>query len=270
MKCTKTASFAQWLRLEPRLTVIALAVGGIVLAIGSARAQGVVLPLPAQDQQTISAQLGPGVVGTALPSTPIQDATVYFPLQDRTPTYQVTSGRNAGNRQTLGLVRTHRPNGRAAWRFQMAPSLAGFIRQTPEGDLVMPTVNDPDEGVIVITTPANPFVPKGMQPGETRTYSQQVSVNYLDDPTDQRYSGSLNGSYTYVGTYQVTVPAGTYPAVLFRITCEGKVGPAHTQNTAYNFFAPGVGVVAMIMQEDVSAFWIYNIDSTSGKILLTR
>jgi hypothetical protein len=134
----------------------------------------------------------------------------------------------------------------------------------------MPTVNDPGEGVIVITTPANPFVPKGMQPGETRTYTQQVSVNYLDDPTDQRYSGSLNGSYTYVGTYQVTVPAGTFPAVLFRIFCEGKVGPAHTQNTAYNFFAPGVGMVAMIMREDVSAFWIYNIDSTSGKILLTR
>jgi hypothetical protein len=90
--------------------------------------------------------------------------------------------------------------------------------------------------VVVVTTPANPFVPKGMQPGETRTYTQQVSVNYLDDPSDQRYSGSINGTYTYVGTYQVTVPAGTFPAVLFRVKCEGKVGPAHTVNTGYNFF----------------------------------
>jgi hypothetical protein len=242
----------------------------LALAAPSARAQGVVLPLPPQDQQMITAQLGPGVVGNALPSLPIGDASTYFPLQERAPTYQVTTGRNAGNTQTLGLMKAHRPNGNVAWRFQMSPSLAGFIRQTPEGDLVMPAVNDPGEGVVVVTTPANPFVPKGMQPGETRSYSQQVSVNYLDDPTDQRYSGTLNGTYTYVGTYQVTVPAGTYQAVLFRVKCEGKVGPAHTQNTAYNFFAPGVGMVAMIMQEDVSAFWIYNIDSTAGKVLMSR
>jgi hypothetical protein len=236
----------------------------------SARAQGVVLPLPPEDQQMISNQLGAGVVGSAVPSNQIQDSSIYFPLQERSPTYQVISGRNAGNTQTLGLVKAHRPNGRVAWRFQMSPSLAAFIRQTPEGDLVMPSVTDPGEGVVVVTTPANPFVPKGMQPGETRAYSQQVSVNYLDDPTDQKYSGTLNGTYTYVGTYQVTVPAGTYQAVLIRVKCEGRVGPAHTRNTAYNFFAPGVGMVAMIMQEDVSAFWIYNIDSTAGKVLMSR
>ena len=45
--------------------------------------QGVVLPLPPEDQQNITAQLGPGVVGIALPSQPIADPSVYFPLQDR-------------------------------------------------------------------------------------------------------------------------------------------------------------------------------------------
>jgi hypothetical protein len=73
-----------------------------------------------------------------------------------------------------------------------------------------------------------------------------------------------------VGTYQVTVPAGTFPAILFRVKCQGKVGPAQTQNTAYNFFTPGVGQVAMIMQEDVAALWIFHIDSTTGKVLLSR
>ena len=109
-----------------------------------------------------------------------------------------------------------------------------------------------------------------MQPGETRSYTQQVQVNYLDDPSDQRYAGSINGTYTYIGTYQVTVPAGTFPAVLFRVKCEGKVGPAHTQNTGYNFFAPGVGMVAMILEEDVTAFWLFNIDSTTGKVLMAQ
>jgi hypothetical protein len=134
----------------------------------------------------------------------------------------------------------------------------------------MPAVSDPGEGVAVVTTPANPFVPKGMQPGETRSFSQQVSVNYLDDPGDQRYSGSLSGTYTYLGTYQVTVPAGSFPAILFRAKSEGKVGPAHTSDTAYSFFAQNVGLVAMITQEDVTAFWLFHINTTTGKVLMSK
>src|SRR5271155_1805500 len=251
-------------------TYVAVMLGLLLFTSGLARAQGVVLPLPPEDQQNITAQFGPNVVGAALPSQPITDPSVYFPLQEKAQQFQVVAGPHAGTVQTLGLWQARRPGGRKAWRFQMTPSLAGFMRETEQGDIIMAALTDSGEGVVVVTTPANPFIPKGMQPGETRSYTQQVSVNYLDDPSDQRYSGTINGTYTYLGTYQVTVPAGTFPSILFRVQCEGKVGPAHTQNTAYNFFAPGVGVVAMIMQEDVSAFWIYNIDSTSGKILLTR
>ena len=83
-------------------------------------------------------------------------------------------------------------------------------------------------------------------------------------------SSRADSSRAYVGTYQVTVPAGTFPAVLFRVKCEGRVGPAHTQNTGYNFFAPGVGMVAMILEEDVTAFWLFNIDSTTGKVLMSK
>jgi hypothetical protein len=245
------------------------AIGILLLTLGTARTQGVVLPLPPEDQQKISAQLGTGVVGKPLPSEPIEDVSVYFPLREKTYTFRVMSGHNAGKSQTLGLVKARLPSGEVAWRFQLSPSLTSFIAQTLLGDLTMPALIDVKEGVVVITTPANPFVPKGMKPGETRSYSQQVSVNYLDDPSDQEYSGSLSGTYTYVGTYQVTVPAGTFAAILLRVKCQGKVGPAHTQNTAYNFFAPGIGEVAMIMQEDVEAFWIYHIDSTSGKVLMS-
>jgi hypothetical protein len=241
----------------------------LAIGIGIARAQEIVLPLPPEDSQRINAKLGSGVVGSPLPSKPIGDTAVYFPLRDWALTYQVTAGSHVGNVETLGLKKAIRPSGQPAWRFQFTPSLAGFLRQGPTGDLMMPAVSDAGEGVVVVSTPANPFITKGMKPGETRTYSQQVSVNYLDDPSDQRYSGSLNGTYTYLGTYQVTVPAGTYPAVLFRVKFDGKVGPAHTRDTQYNFFAPGVGLIAMITQEDVEAFWIYNVDTSTGKVLLT-
>ena len=242
----------------------------LVLGAASARAQGVVMPLPAADQQRINALLGPGVVGKALPSEPIGDSSVYFPLQNRELHYQVTSGKNSGKTQSLGLGQARRPGGKEGWRFQVSPTISGFIRRTEEGDLLMPAVVDGGEGVVIVTTPANPFVLKGMKPGESRAFTQQVAVNHLDDPADLDYSGSLSGSFTYVGTYQVTVPAGTFPAVLFRLAVDGKVGPAHTQDTAYYFFAPNTGVVAMITQEDATAFWLIHIDSASGKVLTSQ
>jgi len=202
-----------------------------MFAAGTAHAQGVVLPLPPEDAQRINSMLGAGVVGNAVPSKPITDAATYFPLQKKSMTYQVTSGPNAGNTQTLGLGRRSRPSGPQAWRFQFSPSLAGYLTQSVDGALIMPAVSDSGEGVVVVSTPTNPFVPKGMNPGETRSFSQQVSVNYLDNPSDQRYSGSVSGTYTYMGTYQVTVPAGTYNADLIRVKFSGKVGPANTKDT---------------------------------------
>lgn len=233
---------------------------------GSAFGDDPVLPLPAADQAEISRLLGPDVVGKPLPSKPITSSSAYFPLKEKSSVYQVTSGSHKGNQQTLRTLKGKRPGGNDAWRFELSPSLTAFLNAT-EGSLLMPAVSDPGEGVIVVTTPANPFLLEGMKPGESRKFSQKVSVNYLDDPTDQRYSGNLNGTYTYVGTYEVKVPAGTFPAVLLSVYCEGKVGPAHTDDTAYYFFAPGQGVVAMISQEDVEAFWVIHIDTSSGKVL---
>jgi hypothetical protein len=246
------------------------ALGLVLLASCVAHAQGVVLPLPPEDQQKIIAQLGPGVVGKALPSEVIENTSIYFPLRNKSLIYQIASGPNAGKSESTEIAKVKRPSGKSAWRFRLSPSLIGFIAQTGDGELVMPAVSDPGEGVVVVTKPANPFLPKGMKPGETRSFSQTVSVNYLDDPTDQDYSGSLNGTYTYVGTYQVTVPAGTFAAILFRAKSEGKVGPAHTNDTAYSFFAPRVGLVAMIMQEDATAFWLFHVDTTTGKVLKSK
>lgn len=256
-----------------RTTLLALLLFNALLDIvplaRASSADGPVLQLPPEDQQELAARLGPGVVGKALPSAPITDVSVYFPLHDRVMTYQVTAGPNAGRVQTLSVGRGKRPNGTVAWRFGLAPSLAGFLRQTANGDLLMPAVSDSGEGVVVVTTPPNPFLLNGIQPGDSRTIAQSVAVNYLDDPTSRDYSGSLNATYTYVGTYQVTVPAGTYDAALVRLRCVGKVGPADTTDTAYYLFAPRVGVVGMVTQEDVAAFWIIHIDSRAGKVLIS-
>jgi len=240
-----------------------------VSSVGQARAQGTVLPLPPADQQQLAANLGAGVVGAALPSETIGNAAAYFPLNEKTFVFQVTSGSNSGKTQNLVLKKARRPGGTESWRFNFAPSLAAFI--SPKGgDLIMPAISDVDEGVIVVTTPANPFVLTGMKPGESRSFRQKVSVNYLDDPTKRDWGGRLNATYTYLGTYSLTLPAGAFPAILIRFAYKGKVGPADVVYTAWYFFAKDIGLVAMVNLEDVSAFWIYHNDTTIGKVLAVK
>ena len=55
-----------------------------------------------------------------------------------------------------------------------------------------------------------------------------------------------------------------------RAKVEGKIGPAHTHAMSYNFFAPGVGLIAMILQQKITAFWIYNKNGAGGKVLVAR
>ena len=66
------------------------------------------------------------------------------------------------------------------------------------------------------------------------------------------------------------MPAGTFDAIPLRVTTDGKIGPADTHYSSYSFFARGVGLVAMILQARVTAFWIYNINSAGGKVLVSR
>jgi len=253
-----------------RLAAGAVVVLAMVSSAGETRAQGPVLPLPAADQRTVAEHLGAAVVGAALPSEPINNPLSYFPLNEKTFVFQVTSGSNTGNTQNLALKKARRPGGATAWRFNFAPSLAGFISLTAGGDLMMPAVSDVDEGVIVVTTPANPFVLAGMRPGESRSFRQKVSVNYLDDPTKRDWGGRLNATYTYVGTFDVTVPAGAFNAILIRFAYRGKVGPADVAYTAWYFFARDVGLIAMVNVEDVSAFWIYRNHTIIGKVLAVK
>jgi hypothetical protein len=235
-----------------------------------ALADNSVLPLPSEDQKTIIKELGANVVHEALPSKQIDDPGKLFSFDSQPMTYRFTSGKNKNKSQTVVPTKVERPGGKFVWRLQLAPSLIGFLRQAPDGDIVMPAAEDTGAEALVVTTPPNLFIIKGMKPGETRTFWQEVSVRYLDDIDDEQWSGKLKSDYTYVGTYRVKIPAGTFDAILLRTKVDGKVGPARTRAASYSFFAPGVGLVAMILQQNVTAFWIYNVDGAGGKVLMSK
>lgn len=233
-------------------------------------ADAVVLNLPAADASVLAAKLGAGVVGEALPSAPIANATTYFPLRDTKRSYVVTDGERKGQSVLLAVSSGARPNGTPAWRLDVTPTLQAFLHQAPDGDLMLTALVDAGEGLVVSTSPPSGFVLAGLQPGTTRTLAQTVSVAYLDDPGDARYTGTLTSEYAHLGTFAVAVPAGSYQAAVVRHRHDGKVGPADTQDTSYYLLAPGVGVVAMITQEDIEAFWVIHVDTSTGKVLVAE
>jgi hypothetical protein len=146
------------------------ALTGLLVTLGwlgpTRAADGPVLPLPPEDAQEIATHLGDGVVGQALPSEPISDPLLYFPLQERSAGFVVTAGPKKGQTQTLTVAQRSRPTGALAWRAALSPSQAGFVQQNPTGDLMLPAVTDSDHDVVVISTPATHAPLEGDQAGE--------------------------------------------------------------------------------------------------------
>jgi hypothetical protein len=106
-----------------------------------------------------------------------------------------------------------------------------------------------------------------MQPGAQQNATLQVNVYNIGDLSTVSHTGSLTLTVTYLGRYQVTVPAGTYSAALIKWQYNGEVGPATVADVEYRFFADGVGPVAAIDKQSVSAFLVYNKDTKFGKVL---
>ena len=96
-----------------------------------------------------------------------------------------------------------------------------------------------------------------------------MKVYDLSDPQEVSYEGSLHLTYSYIGAFKVSVPAGEYEAALIKWDFKGKVGPASIEDTQYRFLANDVGAVAMIEKKNISAFLVYQDDSKFGKVLET-
>ena len=241
-----------------------LAAAVIATATAPAHAQvGAVVPLPAA-MQAAAQQYLPGVVGDPVPAFTI-DPTLAN-LSAGTRTYQVTSGPNAG--QTEQHVIAAMPNnaGGSRWRYTVGDRTA-YLQVVPGQSLGVIAEDDGDQGVTTRYTPVEPLLIAGMNAGDSKSVNLKVNVYDLGDPSDLEHQGSLNVTLTYVGAYQVTVPAGTYDAALLVWTFNGKIGPARVEDTQARFVAPGVGMVAGAEKRDVAAFLIYNDNTKIGRVL---
>jgi hypothetical protein len=230
---------------------------------------GKVIPLPDTDRAVLEQYFGSGVIGEPIEALPISNPTEYIGLeQTQTEWIRRVHGNDSGKVSKMEITALDRP-GRVAWKLRTSTEVL-FGEQDGSGNLVQHSSQDTTQSVLSRYDPPEPLLVKGMDPGSHVRYTVSVGVYDLSNPKNETHSGALNMTYTYIGAYKVTVPAGTYDAVLFRWDYNGKVGPATVQDSQYWFLAKGIGPVATVNRKDISAFLIYNDDSKVADVLTKR
>ena len=229
---------------------------------------GVVLELTKSDRDVLAA-LGQGVVGKALPAFPLGSTAGLMPLREGEWVYRITAGEHKGHEQKAVISRTGGKEDQNLWQRAIQGDTIEFF-SFDKGAINLVSENDLEQNVISRSKPVFPVIFDGMKPGETSRVETAINIYDLHDPTDLKYEGRLEVTHTYVGAYEVSVPAGKYRAVLIRSAYEGKVGPAHVVDGGYVFYAEGVGIVASVERKHVTAFLFYDNRTKTPKVLIRK
>lgn len=244
------------------------AIAGNVSGSGSGgEPSGRVIELKEGDRAALSG-LGKGVVGKALAAKPIHDAARLMPLTEGKWTYRVLAGDNKGKKQEDIIGRPKYDSMEKSWRRVVGRKFIEYYRLKGGGKIALVSEVDLIEDVITHYHPVFPVIFNGMGPGDKSEVQTDISVYDLHDPADEKYKGHLKVTHTYVGAYEILVPAGKYQTVLIKSTYVGKVGPASVNDFGYIFYAVDEGIVAAVDRSHVSAFLIYDKTTRTPKILL--
>jgi uncharacterized protein DUF3108 len=242
----------------------------LLLTISSdaaAQSAGPVIPLSDADRAQLDALLGEGVVGEALPSAPLENPSSFLPRAGRTLTYQVVMQGKKPTIEIHEIAETTDAAFKPGWHYSVGDAGEMYIQIDPAGRGVTSAEKDLDKKVLSRFIPGDPLVVTGLQPGQSVSSSHKIEVYDLSNLTQISHSGSLDITYSHLGTFRVTVPAGTYDAALVKWSYSGKIGPANIKDSQYRFLAPNVGMVAMIQIRSISALLVYNDHTKRGKLL---
>ena len=230
---------------------------------------GKIIELQAEDKEAL-AILGKGVVGKAVPAKPITDTAKLMPLNEGKWTYRVLAGDHKGTNQEDIIARPKYDEYGKSWRRVVGKKRIEYYRVGNSGKIDMASEVDLVEDVLTRYTPMFPVMFNGMRPGEKNEVETDIGVYDLHDLTDEKYKGHLKVTHTYVGAYEVIVPAGKYRTVLIKSSYTGKVGPASVNDVGYMFYAEGVGMVASVERSHVAAFLFYDKKTKTPKILVHK
>ena len=231
---------------------------------------GSIVPLPSAVKAQLERYLGPGVVGAPIASPPLMSAADYLPPKGATLNYRVVEEGEPARTETHKVEDTTNAQFAPGWRYAADPMGALYFQKSTDGGASIVGEEDRDNEVLSRFTPGEPLMIPGLKAGESRKVAVKVQVAALANPKKITHKGALIITYTYIGAYKVTVPAGSFDAELIRWDYKGSVGPASIEQTDYRFIAPHAGMIAMIQNRHISAMLIYNDKTKLGKLLEAR
>jgi hypothetical protein len=240
------------------------------LLLGAGRPAGaadVAVALPDGDRARLDKYLGQGVVGGPLPSAALMRPEAYLPPKGIELSYRVLEVNEGPRTETHKIKDTTEAPFAPGWHYATDPTGSTFLQRTSDGGAVVVAEMDLSREVLSRFTPGAPLIVTGLLPGENRRVTIKVEVSDLSDPSDIEHTGWFDVLYTYIGTYVVTVPAGSYDAVLIRWDYKGDIGLAHIEKSEYRLLAPSAGLVAMVELRTVSAVLIYRDHTNLAKLL---
>lgn len=231
-----------------------------------ARAADPVIPLDPEIAKEL-AILGEGVVGKALPAPPVDDVSKYFHVSAGDWTYDIVHGDEDEEVRVESYEVIEAPDGYKAFKRTIGEMFVEYIHIDADGHFGKYAEDDLDVGYGARMDPGI-MVHAGVKPGETVEVKSKLSAYKIGKPNEIKYRGEMTSKLQYIGAYEVTTPAGTWPALLIRNEFEVEIGPADVKDVSYLFFAEGVGKVAQIESLKVSALLIYHSNTKTAKVLV--
>ena len=235
------------------------------LVAAAAAATDPVIPLDPAIAKEL-APLGKGVVGKAVPAPPITDAAKYLHLGAGEWKYDIVHGGDDAKVRVESYEAIEGPEGTTAYKRTIGKMFAEYILVDGKGNFGKYAEDDLDVGYGTRFDPGV-MVHAGVKAGDKVTVESKLSAYKLGKPDEIKYTGKMTSNLHYVGAYEVTTPAGTWPALLVRNEFEVRIGPAKVKDVAYLFFAEGVGKVAEIETLKVSALLVYHTSTKTATIL---
>jgi hypothetical protein len=222
------------------------------------------LTLPDADRLAIESSLGKGSLGPPVSAPSIDEPSQWFPAYPGTKLFQVTEGPDGGSQQLVEWTPT---NGSTNGRYQFGHEEVILLRTEKDGNLIIEGVEDIQAESVTRYDPPEPFLLKGLAPGEHQQTQMAIKVFSAQDPKEVTHQGELHVTYEYLGAYHLTVPPGSFDTAITKTTFSGKVGTAKIEDIKCRFFAQKVGLVATIENRQVSALLVYQSNKSVTKVL---
>jgi hypothetical protein len=227
---------------------------------------GPMIPLPPEIAKDL-AMLGEGVVGKAVPAPPMEDFRDYLNLGPGTWEYHIVAGGDDGAKvRTESYEKMPDKDGAEIWQRKLGSEYVEYLTLDAKGGFGKHLEDDVDLGY---TSRFLPGVTWLANSAAGTKHAQKIKIEAFKStkPDHVSYDGTMQSELSYIGAYEVTTPAGTWPAALVHAKFTIDIGPAKVEDSMYAFYVKGLGKVAEIESTRVSALLIYHSNTKVAKVL---